>query len=331
MVLALDPRFPRVWRTPDTLQFGVDAPRLVLHPVSIAEERMIAALADGVSRPGLRMIAKRARAGADAVEALLARLAPVLTAVETPGAAGEPAREAAPLVVVDGDGPTASRLLGLLEEAGIDVRSGLAWTDPAVDSAVYAVIVGSYAIEPERHARWLRRDVAHLPVVFGDRGVTVGPSVVPGAGPCVRCLDLHRRDADPAWPAMAAQLHARGRFGESRLVSDAVSAVVAGVVVAAVRGRSAGRDRTIARDRAGTVRSARSQRFDPARGVWLPRTHLPHPECGCLALPVGPPVSPPAGPRTSARPPGRARPAPPGSGTPAARPDAPAGSPGAPS
>lgn len=319
MVLALDPRFPRVWRTPDTLQFGVDAPRLVLHPVSIAEERMIAALADGVSRPGLRMIAKRARVDAEAVESLLERLAPVLTAV---GAAGERAPEAAPLVVLDGEGPTASRLLGLLGEAGIDARSGLAWTDPAVDSAAYAVIVGSYAIEPERHARWLRRDVAHLPVVFGDGGVTVGPSVVPGRGPCVRCLDLHRRDADPAWPAMAAQLHARGRFGESRIVSDAVSAVVAGVVVAEVRRRPA------ERGRAATARSARSQRFDPSRGVWFSRGHLPHPECGCLALPVSAPGGRPTPPPRRTEP---VRPAPPGSGTPAATPGAPAGSPGAPS
>ncbi len=78
MVIALDPRIPRVWRTPDTLQFGVEVPRLVLRRVSVPEERMIAALGDGVSLPGLRMIAKRSRADPATVDALLRKLSPVL-------------------------------------------------------------------------------------------------------------------------------------------------------------------------------------------------------------------------------------------------------------
>ena len=53
------------------------------------------------------------------------------------------------------------------------------------------------------------RDVPHLAVVFDDDGARVGPLVEPGAGPCLRCLDLGRRDADPAWPAIAAQLAGR--------------------------------------------------------------------------------------------------------------------------
>ncbi|MGY1693417.1 MULTISPECIES: ThiF family adenylyltransferase [unclassified Geodermatophilus] len=48
--------------------------------------------------------------------------------------------------------------------------------------------------------------VAHLvATVRGETGV-VGPLVVPGVTSCLRCADLHRRDADPRWPALAAQL-----------------------------------------------------------------------------------------------------------------------------
>jgi hypothetical protein len=48
--------------------------------------------------------------------------------------------------------------------------------------------------------------VAHLvATVRGTTGV-VGPLVVPGASSCLRCADLHRRDADPRWPVLAAQL-----------------------------------------------------------------------------------------------------------------------------
>lgn len=299
MVLALDPRIPRVWRTPDTLQFGVDAPRLVLHPVSVAEERMIAALADGVSVAGLRMIAKRARASPDTVDRLLGTVSSVLErSAEAPAVPS--------LVIVDGEGRTAGRIVGLLRSAGVDVRSGLSWSDPLVETATLAVIVGSYAIEPSRHGRWLRRDVPHLPVVFSDGGVEVGPLVRPGRGACVRCVDLHRADADPAWPAMAAQLHSRDRPGETELVSDAVATVTAALVDAVVRGG----DVVAAPDRRGR---ARSSRFVPEAGGWVAREHMPHPECGCLGLPVtaeettpAPPSRAPDGPAGRV-PPGSAR------------------------
>ncbi len=52
--------------------------------------------------------------------------------------------------------------------------------------------------------------VAHLvATVRGQTGV-VGPLVVPGVTSCLRCADLHRRDADPRWPVLAAQLTAGG-------------------------------------------------------------------------------------------------------------------------
>lgn len=286
MVLALDPRYPRVWRTPDTLQFGVDAPVLLLHPVTLAEERMIAALADGVSVSGLRMIARRSRVDPGAVGALLDRLSPVLDRPDE--------QPAPPPVVVDGDGPTAGRIIALLRGSGLEVGSGLAWTDPLVEAAGLAVIVGSFAIAPARHARWLRRDVPHLPVVFGDRGVVVGPLVRPGRGPCVRCVDLHRTDADPMWPALAAQLHGRARPGETEVVRDAVAAVVAAMAAGALTRTAPEQGDGGTTTTAGTAGAA-SSRFDPVTGRWTAHEHMPHPECGCLGLPVSSPASwPPA-------------------------------------
>ena len=48
--------------------------------------------------------------------------------------------------------------------------------------------------------------VPHLvATVRGETGV-VGPLVVPGRTSCLRCADLHRRDADPRWPRLAVQL-----------------------------------------------------------------------------------------------------------------------------
>jgi hypothetical protein len=53
-----------------------------------------------------------------------------------------------------------------------------------------------------------RAGVPHLvAAVRGEAGI-VGPLVVPGVTSCLRCGDLHRRDADPRWPHLAAQLTA---------------------------------------------------------------------------------------------------------------------------
>jgi bacteriocin biosynthesis cyclodehydratase domain-containing protein len=55
-----------------------------------------------------------------------------------------------------------------------------------------------------------QRAAPRLDVYLRDGVVIVGPLVMPDGSPCGQCLELHRRDRDPAWPALAAQL-ATGR------------------------------------------------------------------------------------------------------------------------
>lgn len=48
-------------------------------------------------------------------------------------------------------------------------------------------------------------DLPHIAVTaFGAQAV-IGPLVIPGHTSCLRCRDLHRADADPAWPRLSAQ------------------------------------------------------------------------------------------------------------------------------
>src|SRR4051794_41909400 len=101
MVLALDSRIPRVWRTPHSIQFGVDEPTLVLDGVSAADERMLVALAAGVTADGLQLVADRARAPATAVTALLERLGPG----PAPGGQAGPPPRGPPGVGVGGGRP----------------------------------------------------------------------------------------------------------------------------------------------------------------------------------------------------------------------------------
>ncbi|HEX6967345.1 MAG TPA: PqqD family protein [Micromonosporaceae bacterium] len=57
-------------------------------------------------------------------------------------------------------------------------------------------------------AAFERRRQAHLLLGVRDGVPTVGPLVPAAGSPCLNCLDLHRRDRDPAWPQLAAQLAA---------------------------------------------------------------------------------------------------------------------------
>ncbi len=53
-----------------------------------------------------------------------------------------------------------------------------------------------------------QRRQPHLLVDLREGVPVVGPLVRPPTGPCLHCLDLHRAERDPGWPALAAQLAA---------------------------------------------------------------------------------------------------------------------------
>lgn len=247
MILRLDPRHPMIWRTPSSLQFGADPALLRLDDVTETQERLLAALAVGVSRPGLTMIASGQD---DVVDRLLGPLGPVL--------AGPPV-ETLHVVSVSGAGPIVRPLSETLEAAGVRLA------DAVMERPDLAVLVHGYVIPPSLHGLWLRRDVPHLPVILSDGGVSVGPIVEPGAGPCLLCLELHRRDADPAWPAIATQLLGRNPEAPAPLVLEAAALAVR-MTLSGLGGRRG---------------PAISVRIDAATGRREEREWTQHPDCGC--------------------------------------------------
>jgi hypothetical protein len=195
-----------LWRSPSSVQFGSDEPAVVLSEVSEGEDRLIAALAAGVSESGFAMLAESLEVSPDRSQALLDVLAPVL-ARETES----PSRVAA----VMGDSALArsiARLLSASDALG------------PVENADLVVLVADWVVTPADHLRWLNRDVPHLPVVTSERAVTIGPLVEPGLGPCLYCVHLARVDEDPAWTAIATQLLGReGRELGSLEVAEAAT------------------------------------------------------------------------------------------------------------
>jgi len=132
-------------------------------------------------------------------------------------------------VVISGDGDLPCALADLLRAGGtgrvsvgtsavdaidLELRSQRAGRLASTSGSVtdlpvrpdLVVLAAVGAIRPDAGEPWLRRGIPHLPLVVQGHRVQVGPLITGGDGPCLSCMDLHRRDRDPAWPALLAQL-----------------------------------------------------------------------------------------------------------------------------
>lgn len=279
MTTRLDPRRPLLWRTPHSLQIGVDD-AVVLDSVMTDTEQVVSAL-----RAGFPVSVGRRLSGAFGVpeaevERVLTALEPVIEHGTGPGT--PPRRHR---VVVDGSTPSADQLRRLLtDQSTIELVAAGPVEEPpgaAADPVDIAILFGDFVLPPSRYARWLRDDVPHLPIVFGDRFVRLGPFVTPGAGPCLHCLELHRADDDPAWPAVASQLLEHRSPLDTPLVRSEVAARVARVVLRRI-------------DAAQPTLANTQLVIDAASGGVKRRVVREHSRCACRALPGSgtAPVSP---------------------------------------
>jgi len=141
---------------------------------------------------------------------------------------------------------------------------------PAPDLIVLTAVG---AIRADVGEPWLRRRIPHLPLVVQGHRVQVGPLIAGGAGPCLNCLDLQRRDRDAAWPALLSQLAAQGplRPGPPVMLESTLTAMTAGTAAMIVH----------------TCLDGQPVPEDLSLELSLPwptvqsRRWFPHPLCGC--------------------------------------------------
>jgi len=226
-----------LWRTGRAVQLGTDPARAIVLELSEPTAGRLLYLLDG-SRTEYTLLKEAARLGMSEPDArtLLKDLAdrglvigadallpPGLTAADRerlrPEAAAlaldhaAPAeilrRRAAKRVVISGHGRLTRLLEQGLRESGVG-RVALQGTlrrllpqpeGPRVRAAAASLHV---AITSGRLPEATTRPLLLIAVREGV--VTVGPVVPARQGPCLRCLDLHRTDRDPAWPRIQAQL-----------------------------------------------------------------------------------------------------------------------------
>lgn len=124
----------------------------------------------------------------------------------------------------------------------------------------------------------LGADEWHLPILMGERGVIVGPLVVPGVHACARCLALHMSGRDPALiaaelatadlplPRLSAAAQARLTLVLSRFFADFVTMWQA-------RGHAPDTPPPL-------VDTAIAVLPD---GSAITHALTPHPECGCVS------------------------------------------------
>jgi hypothetical protein len=114
--------------------------------------------------------------------------------------------------------------------------------------------------------------VPHLVADVRGRTGIVGPFVVPGRTGCLRCADLHRRDADPAWPVLAAQLTTAGTPSGGATTTCLLTAVTAALQVLAYLDGAA-----------APVTLGATLELRPPDPVPVLRRWPAHPSCGCTA------------------------------------------------
>ncbi|WP_433056581.1 hypothetical protein [Dactylosporangium sp. CS-033363] len=224
-------------------------------------------------------------------------------------AAGVLRRRNGSRVLVAGDGPLVAPLATVLAGAGVGhveplVEGSATDADVAVGGLARDDVRASRALATStaiaRQAPWMRLEAARgdgidFVVRIGERDgdalarrgvrlhllprlevqvrlgtVLVGPLVRPARSPCRVCLDLHRRDRDPAWPALAAQLAtAPPGLGEPCSLTTAM----AGAAFAA--------DEVLSYLDGGAVRTEAAIVEIPRPGEFRRREWAAHPRCDC--------------------------------------------------
>jgi bacteriocin biosynthesis cyclodehydratase domain-containing protein len=260
-------------RGPDLVQVGWDPDTaVVVEPpegASAAALVLLLASLDG-SRPLTELARDAARRGL-APRAWAAVLADLVAAGLVHGHRPTTAQR----VHLHGEGPLAELLAEWLPGPAVELRRTHGrlpdWHGGGALPAL-VVLTDALVAEPRVVAELVAHRVPHLSVLVRDGGGLVGPLVLPARTACLRCADLHRRDLDPAWPLVAAQL--LGRTGSARpAVLRATAALACAQVEAALADDaprppgSLGATLTVDLDGGGTRR----------------RSFAPHPGCGCGA------------------------------------------------
>lgn len=260
-------------RAPGEVQFGLwPGPGCVLTGLEEAEADLLLALRGVRSTGQLAPLARRHGVPSGRVDELVdvLRRHGLLAGGDPEASRFSTLREGH--VCVLGQGHLPDRVREELQRCGVG-RVGALWSEQLAVELV--VLVAEGAVPPQEAPVWLARGLAHLPVVAHAGRVVVGPLVLPGRGPCLHCLDLHRRDRDEAWPRVLSQVAPAATDLAGPVTVDPALAAAASAVCAMVV-----RDQLVD----GPVPAGEAWEVRLPRGELTTRRWPAHPGCPCQAV-----------------------------------------------
>lgn len=149
------------------------------------------------------------------------------------------------------------------------LRLGEHWSQPGHGASLTVVALERIECDRAITDTLLREDQPHLFLRPSERGVVVGPLVVPGATACTRCMDLSRC-SDPQWPRLLNQL-CRTRARVTAPLLDWAATTALQQVLAHLAGQHP--------ESLGSTIELESDSWQPRIRRWPA-----HPECGCQLL-----------------------------------------------
>jgi hypothetical protein len=269
---ALDPALPVLLRPDGAVQLGWSPRRAVLiqpprDVTAAALANLLRAMHSPVSTSELQ---RHSDLTANELDDLLAKL--VTAGVATRGGRQRPTRSAS--IRVHGRGPLSELLAEGLRCSGARIKQSNQPHAAVTPADADLVVLSDNLVADPRMLRDLHsQGVAHLAVRVRDGTGLVGPLVVPGVTSCLGCADLHRRDRDAAWPAVAAQLRDTvGVADRATLLATAALALSqVNRVIGAVRGAESEPPSSL----------NATLEFDVHAGSIVVRQWPKHPLCSC--------------------------------------------------
>jgi bacteriocin biosynthesis cyclodehydratase domain-containing protein len=132
--------------------------------------------------------------------------------------------------------------------------------------------------EPDRELvdPWMRSGTPYLLVRLTEGRAVIGPFVAPGLTACLRCIDAHCTDADPAWPLLVRQYAAATARERDDGVPEPVDPLLAALALS-----WAARDLATYVDGLRPVTWSTTVTIQPRLTRLETRSWLRHPACGC--------------------------------------------------
>ena len=273
----LNPDHPLCWEDSFTLRAGFDRVLARVHNPSPEVQRLIRVLQTGVPANQYPELCDRLGVQVLVGEQLLHDLRRVLLGHVDSARLSAQAHDSLALpeqrlyVRICDDGRSAAAFRQALLDSGFCTLNLVPEKRQRSD---LVVVVERFYTQQRLAQQWILNRVPHLLIRFTDESATVGPLISPTGAPCLDCIAQHSVTADPALPALAAQLVGKQAAAET----PASTALATATALTMVR-----------LWRQGDISMHSTQvRFTVRGGLVATAPHIstisPFPDCACSTL-----------------------------------------------